>query len=162
MDDQSDIQSNKPDHEAKDNHTTNNCFKSLNDVASVSQLRAPLQLASLITPIYCLSHFQIVKRTFNKRTVIDLASKLKLHQKPEILTKVEGHIFDTIFQMARGDVAPSILIKSLLDALPWEELIEASKQPAIREWFRCATGKNLLDSYVEDMVLSHSFTSQML
>ena len=91
--------------------------------ASASHIasRSPLQLALMISPLYLLVTFRLSTKSFNRRTVIDLAAKLGPH-KPPLVRDVEKLIWDALFKLADGPPSAYGVLRELVNSLPWSEI----------------------------------------
>lgn len=110
------------------------------DNPGIAMLRSALQLALLLSPIYLLLAFQIVKKSFHRRMVLEYAVKLGPH-KPELLVKVEDLILDALFTLSRGKVTAHHVLQTLVENIPWAEL-ETTSANGQRGWFASRTSKS--------------------
>ena len=102
----------------------------------VSRMRAPLQLALLISPIYLLLPIQLYKRSFSRQTMLHISESLG-NRKPRILEDVEIAIWKTLISIATDRMDPIHYLQQLSDSLPWEDLKNSlCSEPA---WF--STGR---------------------
>lgn len=104
-------------------------------------LRGPFQVATLLTPVCLFLRFQMIKKSFNRRTVLDYAAKMGPH-KPELLLRVEDLILDTVFELSRGQTSPYQALEALVQNIPWSELQMASTMTRQREWFTSSISKH--------------------
>lgn len=88
--------------------------------------QAPLHLALLISPLYLLLQFLLAKKSFDRRSVLELSAKLG-PRKPPLLLKVEDFLLTALFQLSKGRIMPYVILKGLAEAIPWSE--------ATRKWF---------------------------
>ena len=107
-------------------------------VEGLSYLRAPLQLALMISPLFLLFSFQLAKKSFNRQTLFNLAIQLG-NEKPDLLLEVEKSIWNAVFALAGGTSTPLQALKSVLADIPWEK-IESAEGPAICGWFDLTIG----------------------
>lgn len=98
----------------------------------VSQMRAPLHLALLISPIYLLLPVQHFKKSYNRQTMLNISTCLG-NSKPRILLEVERTIWRTLFSLASGLHDPIDLLHQLSEDLPWNSISAASSVHS--EWF---------------------------
>lgn len=98
--------------------------------------RSPFQLAVMLSPLYLLSTFRLSKKSFHRRTVIDLAARLGPHKPPCILA-VENVIWDAIFSLAEGRLSVYQVLRNLTNSLPWSDIDTASN--ADQQWFKPAS-----------------------
>jgi hypothetical protein len=98
----------------------------------LSCMRAPLQLALLVSPIYLLLPSQHVKKSYNRQTLLKISSCLG-NAKPQPLLEVERAIWKTLFSLASGRLDPFDLLHQLSDSFPWEDIQGASS--ADSSWF---------------------------
>jgi hypothetical protein len=75
-------------------------------------LRAPLQLSLLISLIYLLIPGQLIKRTYNRLTMLSI-NKLLGNGKPRSIIDVEKEIWDVVFSLAEGRLDPAHLLHRL-------------------------------------------------
>ena len=98
----------------------------------VSFMRAPLQLALLISPIYLLLPVQHFKKSYNRHTMLSISTCLG-NSKPQVLVDVETAIWKTLFSLASGMIDPFDLLHKLSDDLPWDNIHAASSMDS--GWF---------------------------
>lgn len=96
-------------------------------------LRTPLQLALMISPLYLLMTFRLSTKSFNRRTVIDLAAKLGPH-KPPLVLAVEKLIWDALFKLAEAPPTAYGVLHELANSLPWSEINDVLNGDTER-WF---------------------------
>jgi hypothetical protein len=97
-------------------------------------MRAPLHLALLISPIYLLLPVQLVKKAYNRHTMLSIGQSLGNH-KPKILLDVEMAIWRTLFALASGSLNLLELLQQLSDQLPWDRIHNASSKDSECSWF---------------------------
>ncbi|PPR03258.1 hypothetical protein CVT26_008086 [Gymnopilus dilepis] len=110
---------------------------------SPAGLRAPLQLALLLTPLYLTLQMSLFKKSFNRRVLIETAAKLG-PCKPLVLRKVEYLFFHALQRLSKGRVLPGRVLKDLVDSIPWNEVDELA-HTSERFWFdlqRLSTAAN--------------------
>lgn len=95
--------------------------------------RTPLQLALMISPLYLLVTFRLSTKSFNRRTVIDLAAKLGPH-KPPLVLAVEKLIWDALFKLADAPPTAYGVLRDLANSLPWSEINDVLNGDA-EQWF---------------------------
>jgi hypothetical protein len=64
-------------------------------------LRAPLQLALLISPIYLLFPLPLYKRSFNRQLMLSIGEALG-NRKPALIVEVEKAIWRVVFALVEG------------------------------------------------------------
>lgn len=101
-----------------------------------TSLRAAFHLASILSPIFLFVRFQIIKKSFSRRLVLEYAAKLGPH-KPPIVLKVEGHIWDGVLSLSRGKIGPRQVLQQIAQDIPWPELHAALD--FYRIWFFSST-----------------------
>ena len=121
-----------------------------NAADGMSNLRAPLHLALFISPIYLLIPISLLKKSYNRQTMISISRALG-NRKPEIILQVEKLIWETVFALATGSQEPLHLLQQLSNNLPWEEIQQAQALLDIRTWFKL--GKSWLCFAIEYMSL---------
>ena len=111
-----------------------NCrVEGCNSSASRIANRSPLQLALMISPLYLLMTARLSMKSYNRRTLIDLAAKLGPQKLPLIL-KVENLIWDALFKLAEGRSLVHDILLELANSLPWME-INGALNPGTEAWF---------------------------
>ena len=110
---------------------------SISGTENYASMRAPLQLALFISPIYLLVSFQLVKKSFNHQTLLDTAVRLG-NTKPDILLEVEGIIWRALFSIAKGESGPDEAFRVMIAVLPWEKMDSIGKSDEGRMWFDCS------------------------
>lgn len=95
-------------------------------------LRAPLQLALLISPLYLLIPSQLHKKSYSRQVLLATSEHLG-NKKPAALLSVEKAIWKVVFALADGQHNPIPLLKSLAEDLPWGEVTKVSQDE--RRWF---------------------------
>jgi hypothetical protein len=98
----------------------------------VMQMRAPLHLALLISPIYLLLPMQHFKKSYNRHTMLSISTCLG-NLKPQVVLDVEMVIWKSLFSLASGKIDPTDLLQQLSANLPWAD-IEAAP-PHVSHWF---------------------------
>lgn len=96
--------------------------------------RSPLQLALMISPLYLLVTLRLSRKSFHRRTLIDVAARLGPHKPPRILT-VEKIIWDAVFRLAEGCVSVYTVLRDLANSLPWSNIEMASNCDTDKQWF---------------------------
>jgi len=107
---------------------------------NLASMRALLQLALFISPIYLLVSFQLVKKSFNHQTLLDTAVRLG-NKKPDILLEVESIIWKVLFSIAKGESGPNEAFWDMIAALPWEKMENTGISDEGRTWFDCSRGQ---------------------
>ena len=110
-------------------------------IEGLSFLRAPLQLALLISPIYLLNPGQLMKRTYNRNTMLSIY-RLLGNKKPESIVEVEKAIWKVVFELSEGHLDPAQLLLNLYDNLPWEKMASLSEDDL--RWFDLSKLFNLI------------------
>lgn len=123
-------------HEYECGPSTGTSTKSMKGAGHAS-LCAPLHLALLISPLYLLVPFRIVKYSFHRRPLIEYAHKLGPH-KPRIILEVENHIWDAVFAIAENPQAIETIIHQLASRMPWNKFDAVSTQDGA--WFELSSG----------------------
>jgi hypothetical protein len=102
----------------------------------VSLLRAPLQLSLLISPLYLLCPFQLIKRTYNRQAMLYI-SRLLGNGKTELIIEVEKAIWNALFSLAEGSLDSVQLLHHLCEQLPWDKITTAAAATSDyeRHWF---------------------------
>lgn len=103
-----------------------------------TSLRGPFHLAVLLSPIFLLVAFQIIKKSFNRRMVLEYAAKLGPH-KPPIVLEVEGLIWDGVISLSHGKIGPRQVLQNLVQDIPWSKLQMALN--FYRDWFSASICK---------------------
>lgn len=101
-------------------------------IEGLTFLRAPLQLSLLISPIYLLIPGQLMKRTYNRLTMLSI-NKLLGNEKPQSIIDVEKAIWDVVFSLAEGRLDPAQLLHRLSRDLPWDKIMAAERDEC--HWF---------------------------
>lgn len=104
-----------------------------NSSASRIGNRSPLQLALMISPLYLFMTARLSMKSYNRRTLIDLAAKLG-PKKPPLILKVENLIWDALFKLAEGRSLVYDILLELANSLPWME-INGALNPGTEAWF---------------------------
>ena len=97
-------------------------------------LRSPLQLSLLISPIYLLFGVQLVKKNYNRRTML-LMNQVLGNRKTDLTIEVEKAIWKVVFSLAKGRLDPAQLLHRLCQDLPWEKIIAAKDSAVECHWF---------------------------
>ena len=107
---------------------------------SVSRVgdRSPLQLALMISPLYLFVTSRLSTKSYNRRTLIDLAAKLG-PRKPPLISKVENLIWDSLFKLAEGRLNVYDVLLGLSNSLPWDE-IDGDLNRVTKTWFHLDSG----------------------
>jgi hypothetical protein len=113
-------------HDVKELHALLNQSKD-----GVSCMRAPLQLALLISPIYLLLPIQHFKRSYSRNTMLSLSTSLG-NDKPRLVLDVERQIWMALFSLASGTVDPFDVLHQLSEKLPWDRIQACSTDSS---WF---------------------------
>jgi len=100
-------------------------------------MRAPLQLALLISPIYLLLPLQLFKKSYNRNTMLAMSTCLG-NSKPQVLFDVEMMIWKALCSLSSGMVDPLDVLHQLSDNLPWDRIQEASSMDSAK-WFNLGT-----------------------
>lgn len=100
--------------------------------------RTPLQLALMISPLYLLMTFRLSTKSFNRKTVIDLAAKLGPH-KPPLVLAVEKLIWDALFKLADAPPGAYVVLRDLANTLPWSQINDVLNGDTER-WFSLTPG----------------------
>jgi hypothetical protein len=106
----------------------------------VSYMRAPLQLALLISPIYLLLPIQHFKKSYNRNTMLSIGTCLG-NAKPPLILDVEKAIWKTLFSIASGTVDPFDQLHQLSQNLPWDRIQASSTDSS---WFDLGKSSPLL------------------
>lgn len=121
-----------------DNFIKNCQVEGYNSSVSLVGSRSPLQLSLMISPLYLLVTMRLSSKSFNRRSVIDLAAKLGSH-KPPLILAVENLIWDAIFYLAEGQVSVYDVLHDLANSLPWSLIDEALNLHMDKGWFTPAS-----------------------
>ena len=97
-------------------------------------LRSPLQLSLLISPIYLFFGVQLIKKTYNRRTML-LMNQVLGNGKTDLTIEVEKAIWRVVFSLAEGRLDPAQLLHRLCQDLPWEKIIAAKDSAVECHWF---------------------------
>ena len=94
----------------------------------------------MISPLYLLMTLRLSRKSFHRRTVIDLAARLGPHKPPPILA-VENLIWDAIFRLSKARVSVHVVLRDLANSLSdfnakWDE----SHDDAHKWWFSLDSG----------------------
>jgi len=100
--------------------------------------RSPLQLALMISPLYLLMTWWLFSKSFHRRTLLDVTSKLGPN-KPPLLLEVEKCIWDAVFRLAEGKTSPYTALSGLASSLPWSRINEALNL-GTEQWFHLTPG----------------------
>jgi len=100
----------------------------------VSRLRAPLQLSLLISPLYLLCPFQLIKKTYNRQAMLSI-NRLLGNGKTELIIEVEKAIWNVLFSLAEGSLDSVQLLHHLCEQLPWDKITTATNSDHERHWF---------------------------
>ena len=103
-----------------------------------ASLCAPFHLALFISPLYLLFPFRIVKQSFHRRSVIEVAHKLGPHR-PAAIVNIENLIWDALFAIAERPLEIQGIIAHLASQIP--EMDSASFSPDERLWFTLSGGQ---------------------
>ena len=95
-------------------------------------MRAPLNLALLISPIYLLLPLKHFKKSYNQNTMLGISASLG-NAKPQVLRDVEMQIWKTLCSLASGMHDPFDLLHKLAESLPWDRIQAASSTDST--WF---------------------------
>lgn len=82
------------------------------DPEGLPYLRATLQLALLISPLYLLLPIQLHKKTYHRQSLLAI-SELLGNRKPASIVAAEMAIWKTLFTLADGLVEPVHLLREL-------------------------------------------------
>lgn len=88
----------------------------------------------MISPLYLLVTRRLSTKSFHRRTVIDLATRLGPHKPPRVLA-IESGIWDAIFRLAEGRTSTYTVLRELASSLPWSDINIASNCEADKQWF---------------------------
>ena len=97
-------------------------------------LCSPLQLSLLISAIYLLFGVQLVKKNYNRRTML-LMNQVLGNRKTDLTIEVEKAIWKVVFSLAEGRLDPAQLLHRLCQDLPWEKIIAAKDSAVECHWF---------------------------
>jgi len=97
-------------------------------------LCSPLQLSLLISAIYLLFGVQLVKKNYNRRTML-LMNQVLGNGKTDLTIEVEKAIWKVVFSLAEGRLDPAQLLHRLCQDLPWEKIIAAKDYAVECHWF---------------------------
>jgi hypothetical protein len=100
-------------------------------------MRAPLQLALLISPIYLLLPLKLFKKSYNRNIMLAMSSCLG-NSKPQVLFDIEMTIWKALCSLASGTVDPFNVLHELSDSLPWDRIQEAFSTDSAK-WFNLGT-----------------------
>lgn len=110
------------------------CIRTTSGGVTLSSFRAPLQLSSMISPLYLLCPTVIAKKVWGRDLMLNAVFSLG-NDKPELLLEVERIIWGIIFSMANGDLSPKESMMSLSNSLLWKMIEDAAESPIQRSWF---------------------------
>ena len=90
-----------------------------------AMLRNPFHSASILSSITLLRPKQLIKLSLHRRTLLEVAAKVRPH-KSELLLRVEEMIWDAVLSLASGKNTPLAVLRRLEEVIPWDELEEAA------------------------------------
>lgn len=101
---------------------------------SLASFRGLLQAAVNISPIILASTSVLIKQSWNKRLLLDIAFHLGNDKPPELL-EVEKVMLNVILSMANGTLHPNNALKRLNDDMPWDLVDSVAHMEDKRSWF---------------------------